>query len=89
MHLVSMLFYKKFDFYFFVCYNNVIKVSKEVFYLSNPNDKYTKDTETRFTLRVDTDLLNKVKANAEKNKRSTAKEIIFILEKYFENNHSE
>ena len=57
--------------------------------MPNPNDKYTKDTETRFTLRVDTDLLNKVKADAAKNKRSTAKEIIFILEKYFENNHTE
>ncbi len=57
--------------------------------LSNSNDKYTKDTETRFTLRVDTELLNKVKDDAMKNKRSTAKEIIFILEKYFENNHKE
>lgn len=57
--------------------------------MSSPNDKYTKESETRFTLRVDTELLNKVKADAEKNKRSTAKEIIFILEKYFENNCSE
>ena len=55
--------------------------------MPNPNDKYTKDTETRFTLRVDTELLNKVKDSAQRNKRSTAKEIIFILENYFENNH--
>lgn len=57
--------------------------------MSNPNDKYTKDTETRFTLRVDTELLNKVKNNALKNKRSTAKEIVFILEKFFEDNQQE
>lgn len=56
--------------------------------MSNPNDKYTKATETRFTLRVDTDLLNKVKDDAAKNKRSTAKEIVFILEKYFEDDVS-
>ena len=36
-----------------------------------------------FTLRMHNNLLEKVKANAEKNKRSAAKEIEYILEKYF------
>lgn len=40
--------------------------------------------QTRFTLRVNTDVLNKVKESAENNKRSIAKEIEFILEKYFD-----
>lgn len=51
--------------------------------MSNPNDKYTKEEETRFTLRIDTELLNKIKTEAERNKRSTAKEIEFMLEDYF------
>lgn len=45
--------------------------------------------ETRFTLRIDTKVLELVKKQAEENKRSTAKEIEFILEKYFENNPKE
>lgn len=57
--------------------------------MSNPNDKYTASTETRFTLRIDTELLNKIKEQAQKNKRSTAKEIEFILESYFQNNQKE
>jgi len=57
--------------------------------MSNPNDKYTAFTETRFTLRIDTELLNKIKEQAQKNKRSTAKEIEFILESYFQNNQKE
>lgn len=52
--------------------------------MSNPNDKFTKDTETRFTLRISTELLNRIKTEAQKSKRSTAKEIEFILEQYFE-----
>lgn len=54
--------------------------------MSNPNDKYTRDTETRFTLRIDTDLLDKIKELTKTTKRSTAKEIEFILEQYFRNN---
>lgn len=53
------------------------------------NDKYTRDEETRFTLRIDTNLLNKIKEQAKVTKRSTAKEIEFILEKYFESNPKE
>lgn len=53
--------------------------------MSNPNDQYTRDTETRFTLRINSELLDKIKALTKKTKRSTAKEIEFILEQYFEN----
>lgn len=35
----------------------------------------------RFTLRIEEQLLNKIKELADKNKRSKAKEIEFILEK--------
>ena len=40
--------------------------------------------ETRFTLRIDSELLNKIKTQAEKNKRSASKEIEYILEEYFD-----
>ena len=46
------------------------------------NDPYTRDDQTRFTMRSDSSLLDRIKAEAEKNKRSTAKEIEFILEQY-------
>ena len=59
--------------------------SKGGILMSNPNDKYTNDSETRFTLRIDTDLLNKIKDLTKTTKRSTAKEIEFILEQYFQN----
>lgn len=47
-------------------------------------DPYTRDDQTRFTMRIDSVLLDKIKAEAEKNKRSTAKEIEFILEQYID-----
>jgi len=43
----------------------------------------------RFTLRIDADVLEKVKEQAESNKRSMAKEIEFILEKYLEKEEKE
>ncbi len=46
------------------------------------NDPYTRDDQTRFTMRINTELLEKLRADAEKNKRSTAKQIEFILEQY-------
>ncbi len=46
------------------------------------NDPFTREDQTRFTMRIDSDLLDQIKAEAEKNKRSTAKEIEFILEQY-------
>lgn len=51
------------------------------------NDPYTPDDETRFTMRIDTELLNRIKAQAQKTKRSAAKEIEFILEDWM-NEHS-
>ena len=48
------------------------------------SDPYTRDDQTRFTMRIDTAVLDRLKAEAEKNKRSTAKEIEFILEQYLE-----
>lgn len=46
------------------------------------NDPYTRYDQTRFTMRIDSQLLEKIKLEAEKNKRSTAKQIEFILEQY-------
>ncbi len=48
------------------------------------NDPFTREDQTRFTMRVNSELLEIIKKEAEKNKRSTAKEIEFILEKYVE-----
>ena len=46
------------------------------------NDPFTRDDQTRFTMRINSELLEKIKVEAEKNKRSTAKQIEFILEQY-------
>ena len=46
------------------------------------SDPYTRDDQTRFTMRIDSELLDKIKVEAERNKRSTAKQIEFILEQY-------
>lgn len=64
-------------------------MSKGGINMPNSNDRYTRDNETRFTLRIDSNLLNKIKLQAQKTKRSTAKEIEFILEKYFQNDDEE
>lgn len=39
--------------------------------------------EKRFTLRISNDVFEKVVKSAEENKRSTAKEIEYILEQHF------
>ena len=39
--------------------------------------------EKVFTLRMDEDIFNQVKISADKNKRSIAKEIEFILDRHF------
>ena len=39
------------------------------------NDPSTRADQTRFTMRIDTELLEQIKAEAEKNKRSAATEI--------------
>lgn len=46
------------------------------------NDPFTRDDQTRFTMRINSELLEKIKIEAEKSKRSTAKQIEFILEQY-------
>ena len=48
----------------------------------NRNDPYTREDQTRFTMRINSELLEKIRLDAEKNKRSTAKQIEFILEQY-------
>lgn len=53
------------------------------------NDPYTRDDQTRFTMRINSELLDQIKLEAEKNKRSTAKEIEYILEKYITNLHQD
>lgn len=45
-------------------------------------DPYTRHDQTRFTMRINTELLSRVKAEAAKNKRSTTKEIEYALEQY-------
>lgn len=58
--------------------------------MASKNDPYTREEDTRFTMRIDTELLNNIKAQAQYNKRSTAKEIEFILERWLsENSHEE
>ena len=49
-----------------------------------PNDKYTKPTDKRFTLRLDGGLFETIKWCAEKHKRSIAKEIEFAIEFYLD-----
>lgn len=62
------------------CHNDI---KKEVLNVKN-NDPFTRDDQTRFTMRINSELLEKVKREAEKNKRSTAKQIEFVLEQYVE-----
>ena len=45
-------------------------------------DPYTRDDQTRFTMRISTDLMEKIREEAARNKRSAAKEIEYILEQY-------
>lgn len=46
------------------------------------SDPYTPDDYTRFTMRIKTELFERVKELAERDKRSAAKEIEFIVESY-------
>lgn len=50
-------------------------------------DPYTREEDTRFTLRIPTDLLEIVREEARKNKRSAGKQIEFILEQWM-NEHN-
>ena len=62
-------------------------MSKGVLYMSS-TDPYTKEEDSRFTLRIPTELLERVKREAQVNKRSTGKQIEFILEQWFSQNSS-
>lgn len=44
------------------------------------NDPYTKEGDVRFTLRIPEDLLELVREEARKNKRSVGKQIEFFIE---------
>lgn len=57
--------------------------------MASKNDPYTRSEDTRFTMRINTELLNLIKEQALKNKRSAAKEIEFILEQHFLDNPKE
>lgn len=50
-------------------------------------DPYTREEDTRFTLRIPTELLEMVREEAKKNKRSAGKQIEFILEQWM-NEHN-
>lgn len=45
-------------------------------------DPYTREGDSRFTLRIPSDLLGLIREEAQKNKRSTGKQIEFILEQW-------
>lgn len=47
-------------------------------------DPYTREEDSRFTLRIPTDLLETIRDEAKANKRSTGKQIEFILEQWLE-----
>lgn len=49
-------------------------------------DAYTRDEDSRFTLRINTETLEAIKDEAIKNKRSTGKQIEFILEYWLSQN---
>ena len=50
-------------------------------------DPYTREEDTRFTLRIPTELLEMVREEAKKYKRSAGKQIEFILEQWM-NEHN-
>lgn len=60
----------------------------EVTIMSN-KDPQTRETDKRFTLRIDKKLFEIVEQSAKKNKRAIGREIEFILESYFQNNEKE
>lgn len=61
-------------------------MSKGGVMMPNNNDPYTKDGDSRFTLRLPTELLDIIRNEAKKNKRSTGKQIEFILEEWLSEN---
>jgi len=55
--------------------------------LMSEKDPYTREEDSRFTLRIPTELLNIIREEAKKNKRSAGKQIEFILEQWI-NEHN-
>lgn len=49
---------------------------------------FTKDSDKRFTLRMDKNLFDIVTQSAKENKRSVGREIEYILDQHFKNNDS-
>ncbi len=49
-------------------------------------DPYTRDEDARFTLRINAQVLDIIKNVAQQNKRSTGKQIEFILEQWISQN---
>ncbi|HFE9852883.1 TPA: hypothetical protein ACGBG5_003435 [Enterococcus faecalis] len=47
-------------------------------------DKFTREEDKRFTLRIDKQLFDIVEKSAKNNKRAIGREIEFILEQYFQ-----
>ena len=45
-------------------------------------DRFTRDEDSRFTLRIPSVLLDAIREEAQKNKRSAGKQIEFILENW-------
>lgn len=47
------------------------------------NDKFTREEDKRFTLRINKELFQQIEVSAKKNKRAIGREIEFILEQHF------
>jgi hypothetical protein len=72
----------KIDFFNFYGYTdiNLMSICFKKVMLLNPNDKFTPPDCTRFTMRINTETLEKIRKIADEKKRSVAKQIEFILE---------
>ena len=56
------------------------------------NDKFTRENDKRFTLRIDKELFAQIEKSAKKNKRAIGREIEYALELYINqqnNTHKE
>lgn len=52
-------------------------------------DTYTRESDKRFTLRIEKELFTKIEEAATKDKRSIGREIEFILAQYFETKNNQ
>lgn len=50
------------------------------------SDKFTREEDKRFTLRIDRELFSLIEQSAKENKRSIGREIEYILECHLKNN---